>query len=113
MNIVNSLRSGGLVGCLCTVNTSFRPRTPPDLKSCSEVATDARENLVSRQEVIDNQQVEEETSTVLESYSQPVWEPKGSDGMVASISMILPSLILNVSGMSVSKGRRVAPEYLR
>src|ERR1700735_4444782 len=34
MNIVNSVRSGGLVGSGCTLKTSFRPRTPLGLESC-------------------------------------------------------------------------------
>jgi hypothetical protein len=36
MNIVNSLRSGGLVESLCTVKASFKPRTPLGLESCSD-----------------------------------------------------------------------------
>src|SRR5580658_5182924 len=37
MNIVNSLRSGGLVGSLCTLKTSFRPRTPLGQESCRQI----------------------------------------------------------------------------
>ena len=102
MNIVNSLRSAGLVGSRCTLKTSFRPRTPLDLESCNYSPGKRR----GRQDLM-----RIKVLPCAERYFQPVVDPKGSDGMVASISMILPFLTLNTSGMSVSKGRRVAPEY--